>query len=144
METPLRVKRPHPWVQAFTGKLPFSEIFNSNMVVLAITTGDRPKRPTHPSFTDRLWKLVQQCWREEPRDRPRIDQVIIELSVFPLRLGGTTFDALPASLFESSDSEIPQQLRYMADAQPNQELVNNLDKESPATTSQPGSKLTCI
>jgi len=76
-------KGPYPLVQAFTGKVPFSG-FRSATAVAAITAGDRPKRPTHPSFTDHLWVLTRWCWVEGPQERPGMDQVLKQLSVFPL------------------------------------------------------------
>ena len=61
--------------QAFTGTVPF----NNNppaAAILAIMTGKRPPRPTHPNFTDRLWALTQRCWDQHPQSRPEISEVL--------------------------------------------------------------------
>jgi hypothetical protein len=55
--------------QIFTGAVPFSDSLHV-AAVLAITSGKRPQRPTHPTLTDKLWKLVQDCWDQDPRLRP--------------------------------------------------------------------------
>jgi len=69
-------------MKVFTGEVPFSDSIAVGTITNVIA-GGRPERPTHPSFTDRLWTLTQQCWRQEPEDRPQMDQVIEQLSVPP-------------------------------------------------------------
>ena len=61
--------------QVFTGALPFGDhqIF---VAVLAIMEGQRPPRPTHPKFTEDLWKLVQRCWDQDPRERPEASETL--------------------------------------------------------------------
>ena len=44
------------------------------MVLLA--QGERPTRPTHPTFTDDLWRLVRRCWDPAPHLRPRVSEVL--------------------------------------------------------------------
>jgi len=75
-----RAKRPYEFIQVFTCRVPFSDVLAA-AAIAAITTGDRPERPTHPSLTDHLWALAQQCWGDEPQERPRMDKVIKQLSV---------------------------------------------------------------
>jgi len=43
---------------------------------VAITKGRRPPRPTHLTFTEGLWTLVQRCWDEDPRRRPEAEEVL--------------------------------------------------------------------
>ena len=40
--------------------------------MLAILNGERPPQPTHPTFTEDLWKLTQRCWDHDPSIRPKI------------------------------------------------------------------------
>ena len=75
-----KISQPHLLVKAFTGKVPFSELISS-AVAQRTLNGERPERPTHSSFTDRLWALTQQCWRGNQQGRPRMDQVVQQLSV---------------------------------------------------------------
>ena len=82
--TPSQITSPidkGPLIKVFTGAAPFSGL-NIPTIIFNIMDGQRPKRPTHPSFTDCLWKLVQECWKQESRDRPQMDQVVQQLSVF--------------------------------------------------------------
>ncbi|KAF9647906.1 kinase-like protein, partial [Thelephora ganbajun] len=66
-------------IEVFTGNVPFSNLATATAVT-SIVFGKRPKRPSHPSLTDRLWALTQHCWKEKPQDRPQMGQVIKRLS----------------------------------------------------------------
>jgi len=99
---PFHVKQPYPLIQIFTGKEPFSESLDCTAIE-SIVAGDRPKRATDTRFTDRLWTLVQQCWGQRPQDRPRMDQVIMELSVLSLKSG----DACLVTYFPLGSSRVP-------------------------------------
>ncbi|KAF9789176.1 kinase-like domain-containing protein [Thelephora terrestris] len=67
-------------IEAFTGRVPFSGCIGFKAMT-NILAGIHPERPIHPGLTDQLWTLTQQCWEEEPYDRPSIDSVIEQLSV---------------------------------------------------------------
>ena len=43
---------------------------------MAITSGERPSRPTHEALTDRLWGLTQRCWAQDPHERPQMSEVL--------------------------------------------------------------------
>ena len=61
-------------IQAFTGAIPL----NSESLAMAVSTimqGRRPPRPTHPTFTENLWTLMQRCWDHDPRSRPEVSEV---------------------------------------------------------------------
>ena len=62
-------------IQVFTGMVPFSKR-TSLMAILAITQGVRPQRPTHPTFTENLWTLMQRCWDHNPYLRPEVSEVL--------------------------------------------------------------------
>lgn len=61
-------------MQVFTGAVPFSGT-SCGVVRIAIQRGDRPPRPTHPGFTDKLWTLTQRCWDHDPDLRPGASEV---------------------------------------------------------------------
>ena len=61
--------------QAFTGEIPFSKI-SATMAMVVITQGGRPQRPTHPTFTENLWTLMQRCWDHDPHSRPEVSEVL--------------------------------------------------------------------
>lgn len=62
-------------VQVFTDAIPFGN-GSFVMAMLAIMHGTRPPRPTHPAFTESLWKLMQRCWHQDPRERPEVSEVL--------------------------------------------------------------------
>lgn len=62
-------------IQVFTGAVPFSNL-SSFMAMLAVTRDKRPPRPTHPTFTENLWKLMQRCWDPDPKLRPEAPEVL--------------------------------------------------------------------
>ena len=70
------------FMKAFTGRVPFNNCDNDLIVMSNILIGVRPKRPTGPHFMDGLWTLTERCWEEKPQDRPRMDSVMEQLSVF--------------------------------------------------------------
>jgi len=43
---------------------------------MAIVQGKRPPRPTHPTFTEDLWVLMQHCWVQDPHQRPEVTEVL--------------------------------------------------------------------
>ena len=61
--------------QAFTGAIPFDDS-TTEVALLAIMSGKRPRRPSHSSFTDKLWIFTQQCWDQDPRLRPEVSKVL--------------------------------------------------------------------
>ncbi|KAF9644879.1 kinase-like protein [Thelephora ganbajun] len=65
-------------IEAFTGAIPFSEK-QSGAAMFEIMVGLRPQRPTHPTFTDKLWILMQNCWNQDPRLRPAVSEVLSAL-----------------------------------------------------------------
>ena len=46
------------------------------MAMLATVQGERPPRPTHPTFTENLWKLIQRCWDQDPHLRPEASEIL--------------------------------------------------------------------
>ena len=68
------------WNKAFTGEGPFSNL-NPAAAMIAIVRGDRPPRPTHPTFTDTLWELMNKCWDRDRHGRPRMLEVLLALDL---------------------------------------------------------------
>ena len=62
-------------IQVFTGAIPFSGK-SPAMAISAITQGRRPPQPTHPTFAEHLWTLMQRCWDHDPHLRPEISEVL--------------------------------------------------------------------
>ena len=63
----------------FTGKEPFPEIEQPNMVVTRVTDGERPQRPqesTTLGLSDELWAVIQSSWSHEVVDRPSLSTIV--------------------------------------------------------------------
>ena len=41
--------------------------------------GRRPARPDHPELSDRLWRMIEGCWKVDPTKRKTIDKVVTAL-----------------------------------------------------------------
>ena len=73
--------------QIFSGDIPFEDI--SGWLSLRSHVVDHAKRPAKPQpqvdigrdFDDKLWSLIEECWSQEPSNRPTAGNV-------SLRLGG--------------------------------------------------------
>jgi hypothetical protein len=53
--------------------------------MVAILQGKRPERPTHRTFTDDLWSLMQRCWNHDKDLRPSASEVLGALEVLTCR-----------------------------------------------------------
>jgi len=59
--------------QTFLGHSPFG---NSYLVaIFGIMTGKRPTRPESLRH-DGLWKMMERCWNQDPRERPNSSQLL--------------------------------------------------------------------
>ena len=67
------------WRKAFTGMVPFSDHIPP-AASMAIISGKRPSRPTHSALTDSLWELMNQCWDQDRRIRPRMLEALLALT----------------------------------------------------------------
>ncbi|KAJ6470620.1 kinase-like domain-containing protein [Mycena vitilis] len=65
--------------EILTGKAPFHELAMNDMAVgLKVIKGSRPSRPEAvPSNS--LWKLLEDCWDQEPPRRPKLVEIIQRL-----------------------------------------------------------------
>ncbi|KAJ8077351.1 Rho guanine nucleotide exchange factor [Marasmius tenuissimus] len=59
--------------EIFSGRLPFHQVKQDVAVVTCVMRGERPTRPVDiPGFqsSDKLWTVIEQCWKAEPSERP--------------------------------------------------------------------------
>lgn len=66
--------------QVFAGTIPFGE-GPDHVIMRSVLQGERPERPTHPTFTKALWSLMQRCWDHDPKLRPTASEVTETLEV---------------------------------------------------------------
>jgi len=67
--------------QLATGKMPFPEFTDHNVVVM-IMRGKRPQMPHSfdaPGMTPAVWKVAQKCWHEKAMERPEVNTVLRSL-----------------------------------------------------------------
>ena len=70
--------------EVFTGKIPFGEQKNED-VVINILAGARPKMPGNAQdvgLTGEMWKLLEDCWHQNPKKRPAMKEVVKRLQKF--------------------------------------------------------------
>ncbi|KAF9643165.1 kinase-like protein [Thelephora ganbajun] len=67
-------------IEAFTGAVPFSDK-SPHEAMLAIISGERPSRPTHPTLTDELWALTQRCWDRKAYLRPQLLEILCRFGI---------------------------------------------------------------
>ncbi|EPQ55383.1 kinase-like protein, partial [Gloeophyllum trabeum ATCC 11539] len=68
-------------LELLTHQDPFYDVKSENRVVQLVTEGILPSRPTDEEtikrgLTDKLWEFLKDCWREDPRERPNMSQII--------------------------------------------------------------------
>lgn len=73
-----------PIWQVFTGKIPFADLRDGQVVVEVAFHDQRPSRPPEPAaargLDDHMWDLMQDCWRTQPADRPDMSVVLDRLT----------------------------------------------------------------
>ena len=67
-----------PRLQLVTGKVPFPEYTDENVIVM-IAKGGRPSRPRSfeaPGMTPEVWRIATKCWDENADQRPEASAVL--------------------------------------------------------------------
>ncbi|KAG5328155.1 hypothetical protein C0989_010883, partial [Termitomyces sp. Mn162] len=72
--------------EIFTGTVPFADLQRESTIELNIMSGARPARPLEFSqpwnqwgLTTTIWTLMEECWIQNPENRPKTSQVIARL-----------------------------------------------------------------
>ena len=60
--------------EVISGNVPFHSQHKEFKVALEILKGNRPSRDAE--FADPLWEMLQMCWKPQPSDRPKIEDVL--------------------------------------------------------------------
>jgi hypothetical protein len=58
---------------------PFADIKGESAVIRKVMEGKRPDRPPDETMSDGLWILVQDSWKQQPSDRPKMEDIIDRL-----------------------------------------------------------------
>ncbi|KAF9444038.1 kinase-like protein [Macrolepiota fuliginosa MF-IS2] len=69
--------------EIFTGQIPFYEIRQPVKVMKMMLEGERPSKPapghvawTQWGLTEKTWRLMQQCWEDNPEERPTATEAL--------------------------------------------------------------------
>ena len=110
--------------QIFSGDIPFKDI--SGWLSLRSNVVKYAKRPVRPQlqldigreFDDKLWNLIEECWSQEPSNRPTAATV-------SLRLGGVNGCLVnPAEMYKKEIASLTEELTRVKAAR--QELETEL------------------
>ena len=69
--------------EVLSGQKPFAPL---TAPVLRITRGDRPKRPQGERgavFTDEIWRMLECCWKHQPKERINAEAILRGLGGMP-------------------------------------------------------------
>ncbi|KAF9649106.1 kinase-like protein [Thelephora ganbajun] len=69
--------------EVLCGHEPYIEIESEPTVVIAITKGDRPRKPKGASrlgFSRELWRTIERCWGGIRDERPRVEEILASLN----------------------------------------------------------------
>ena len=72
----LMFMRLHFLFKMFNDKLEFEgtkPVRSHQQFLMKISTGKRPKR--QPNIPDCYWELIQECWKQEPEERPTFEEI---------------------------------------------------------------------
>ncbi|KZP09930.1 kinase-like protein [Athelia psychrophila] len=69
-------------LHTISGKLPYFNIPShcESVVVMCLSSGQRPRRPDEPLLTDAYWGLVNWCWGKSACARPTAKEVRLRVS----------------------------------------------------------------
>ncbi|KAJ7139286.1 kinase-like domain-containing protein [Mycena epipterygia] len=65
--------------EILTGKAPFFDLANEMAVAINVINGKRPSKPETFS-RENIWVLIQDCWKQEPDQRPTMTEVFQRLT----------------------------------------------------------------
>jgi len=68
------------------GHIPYHDFPDDIAVIVAVMEGVRPKKPenaAHLGFTEELWDTVKQCWLEDWKARPGVEDILSCLNGAP-------------------------------------------------------------
>ncbi len=72
-------------LQAFSGEIPYQDVFRFGLAIAIAVENRRPERPARLT-EDAVWRIIQECWAPVVASRPSIQQVQGKLSPYTTRL----------------------------------------------------------
>ncbi|KAL2914516.1 U1 snRNP protein [Polyrhizophydium stewartii] len=66
--------------QILTGSVPFADQPSDDIVALWLLRGERPDRPPGSAIPDALWGIIQDCWKQDPAERPVFSEIVARIA----------------------------------------------------------------
>ena len=83
-------------MQFLESQLPYERYNHSYQLVKAIEEGEppapRPKGQSDTGASRDLWYILEACWKSDPEDRPKVDEVVDDLAHFSEALSAVYMD----------------------------------------------------
>jgi serine/threonine protein kinase len=74
--------------EVLSGQTPFAP-YSAPVIIRKVLNGERPERPQGSGgklFTDSIWRVVELCWKPQPRDRINAKDILLGLEGNPTPL----------------------------------------------------------
>jgi len=99
-------------VEVLTRKAPFDGQ-QPAMVAERIRSGERPRMPRNGQgvgLTGKMWKLLESCWHQNPKERPMMEEVVRRWEAFvePSDDDNTTIKCVQILIIPASSSKPPR------------------------------------
>jgi len=81
-------------LEVLSGQAPFTR-YKEFVVMRKVIEGERPGRPEGAEgvwFTDDFWRMLENCWSSQPKDRPTVEAILERLE-----RASTVWQPLPPS-----------------------------------------------
>ncbi|KAJ7646718.1 kinase-like domain-containing protein [Roridomyces roridus] len=112
-------------VELYAGRPPFSHATEA-AALFAVVNGERPPRPS--GMPDTLWRLVSECWSENPRTRPS-STVVAQNMTLAISEEPKTSPSGSSSLSGPSELSTPKPLAANRGTKSQEDCWDNWDKE---------------
>ena len=84
-------------LEVLSGRAPYGQ-FKEFIVMRMLLEGTHPERPEMPWFTNDLWRILEQCWSQQPEDRPTLEAILEYLGQV-----ATTWEPLPPGVEDNNE-----------------------------------------
>jgi len=72
-------------LEVLSGEVPYQYLRSDGQVLLELSKGIRPRRPSSACITDFLWDFISDCWHMQPDARPSMIDISQRMRVFHQR-----------------------------------------------------------
>jgi len=66
-------------LEVLSGNVPYHQLKSDAQVLIQLSKGIKPQRPSSNNITDAEWEFISNCWKEPPTLRPSTSEVTIHV-----------------------------------------------------------------